>query len=187
MGYQFRSGIEPDAKGSHYFLQIRDFDEKREQIAEDGLIRITPRSVAENQVLRETDIVFMAKGVHNFAKAVGNLPNPCLAASYFFVFRPDRALLPEYLAWHLNQRNTRRYIARMATVGANMPVVRREVLERLEIPLPDPPDQEKIVKLDRLAKRQHALLLELAEQKQRLATAACQSLSRHSIPFHDDS
>ena len=58
-----------------------------------------------------------------------------------------------------------------------MPVVRRDVLEELEIPTPDRKTQEAVVELDRLSKQQQSLLTKLADAKRTFSTEACRRLS----------
>ncbi|MEM9158418.1 MAG: restriction endonuclease subunit S [Verrucomicrobiota bacterium] len=177
-GYLSRSKIEPNEKGSHFLLQIRDFDKERRTIDASGLFRFFAKPVKDESLLQDGDVIFLAKGARNFAAAVQGLPYPCLAASYFFVLRPLPKLLPAYLAWQLNQEPARQHFAKFGTSGAHMPVVRREVLENLEIPLPNIEQQRKIVAIDQLARQQTRLLAQLADKKLKLAAAICQQAAR---------
>lgn len=172
-GYQTRKSVKEVPSGSHALLQIRDFNDERTEINVRKVARIAPGSISEDQVLREGDVVFLSKGAKNFAFAPAELPRPALAASYFFILRPGDALAPEYLAWYLNLESTKNLLRKYATQGAHMPVVRKDVLEALEVPVPDLVTQRKIVALAELAARQEELLTELAERKKALATAAC--------------
>jgi len=173
-GYQTRKGVEERPDGTHYLLQVRDFNKERAAVDMDGMMRISPPGRDPDSHLQQGDVLFLAKGQKNFSWCVGRLPDlPILAASYFFVIRPRPGVLGEYLAWFLNQESARRHFARLATRGAHMPIVRRDVLESLELPVPDLGAQRKIIELADLAEEQGRLLAELAEKKQALATAAC--------------
>lgn len=173
-GYQTRKGVEECPNGTHYLLQIRDFNKARTSVKTKGMARISPPGMDPDSHLRGGDVLFLAKGQKNFAWCVGRLPDlPVLAASYFFVLRPLPEVDGEYLSWFLGQEPARLHFARLATTGAHMPIIRRDVLESLEVPFPDLATQRKIVELADLAKEQAKLFAELAEKKQALATAAC--------------
>ena len=174
VGYQTRKGVDAQPDGSHLLLQIRDFDDSRNRVDWAGLARISPTGADRESILRAGDVLFLAKGSRNFAYAIpDSLPTPLLAGSYFFILRSEPRIHAPYLSWFLNQETARRYFVRNATTGAHMPIVRREHLENLEIPIPSLETQQKIVALAELADRQEKLLAELAEKKKALATAAC--------------
>lgn len=177
-GYLTRTGVEPKGTGSHYLLQIRDFNPQRTVVHKDNFVRFTPEALASVQPIHDGDVVFLAKGVNNFAYAVSGLPAPTLAASYFFVLRPHTQLLPAYLAWFLNQRSTRRELSRFASSGVRMPVVRRAVLEKMEVPLPALAAQESIVELDKLMMQEQDMITELARKKRKLVSAICMKAVR---------
>ena len=176
-GYQTRTGIKPVAEGSHFLVQLRDFSPDRATMDAAGLVRVSAGQVGEGQDLREGDVLFLAKGAKNFAHVPVSLPGPALAASYFFIIRPKSEVVPEYLAWFLNLESTRRHLAKRTGSGIHMPVVRRDVLEELEIPTPDRKTQEAVVELDRLSKQQQSLLTKLADAKRTFSTEACRRLS----------
>lgn len=172
-GYLTRKPVKPRADGTHHLLQIRDFNLERSAAVPGMLIRFTPDAASSLQVLRSGDVVFLARGARNFACALADLPGPTVAASYFFVIHPGPQVLPGYLAWCLNQPATLRAIARSATSGAHMPVVRRADIESVEIPLPPLSVQNTIVELDSLMREEQSLLRELARKQHELISAVC--------------
>jgi restriction endonuclease S subunit len=120
------------------------------------------------------DILFMARGSRNYSILLGEIPGPALAAAYFFIVRAsDERLLPAFLCWYLNQAPVERYLTRHSGRGVHMPVIRRSVLENLEIPLPDLETQKRIVELELLRKVEKDLSNRLAEKRKRLIEAAC--------------
>jgi hypothetical protein len=181
-GYQTRSGIAEAANGSHFLLQIRDFNESRTAVNLSDLTKIEPGAINPAQVLQDGDVLFLAKGSRNFAHALKAVPALTLAASYFFILRPEAALLPEYLAWFLNLESSRRVFTQSTGHAAHMPVVRRDVIESLEIPLPSLQRQQEVVELDRLMRRQQVLLLDLASSQRTLFTEACVLLAHQQSP-----
>lgn len=175
-GYQIRAKVENQPGASHRLIQIRDFNEDRSAYDRDNLFSIEPGGkVEQSQILRNGDVLFLSRGHHPFACALRDVPPRSLASPYFFIIRPrdpDR-VLPAYIAWFLNLPQTLRQIRRQSTVGAHMPIVRREILESLRIPMPPPPMQGKIARVSELARRRKALLAELSEKQQLFATAVC--------------
>jgi hypothetical protein len=172
-GYLTRKGVKPEAQGSHWLLQIRDFNGDRTAISTATLLRFSPVSLSSSKPLQPGDVVFLARGSRNFAYAVRDLPSPTLAAGYFFVLNPCAQAHPDYLAWYLNQESVLRTISRSATSGAHMPVVRRADLESLEIPLPPISVQNAIVDLDNLRREEHNLLCTSEYKKNALISAVC--------------
>lgn len=181
-GHQTREAVEPVAGGAYFFLQIRDFNPDRTELTTGEMVRIDAGSIRDDLLLQAGDVLFLAKGVRTFSYPLGELPGPTLAASYFFVLRPGQEAVPAYLAWFLNLDSTRRHLARHSGFGANVPVVRRDVLEELEVPLPDLATQHKIVALAALMARQQELQAELAEKQRLLYTAACVQAANQSLP-----
>ena len=172
-GYQSRNTVETSDSGSHWLLQIRDFDESRRTVDWTSATSFLPELSESDTELREGDVVFLARGHRNFAWAVHDLPGPTLATAYFFVLRPHDGLTGNYLAWYLNQQPALRHIRRLGTSGAHMPIVRRADLESLEVPVPDLATQHRVAAFSELAEKQQRLLFELAELKQLQATSAC--------------
>lgn len=179
LGQQSRVAVEPEADGSHFLLQIRDFSEDRRMIKEKQMTRYTPPSVRSGSELVAGDLVFLSRGLRNFAFVIPDSLieecRPLLAAPYFFVIRlhEKSGVLPSYLSWFLNQESSQRYFQRFGTTGAHMPVVRREELERMPLAIPDLPSQEAIIEIDQLSMRRHDLRRELAAKELLLASTAC--------------
>ena len=180
-GYLTREAVRNDPEGTHRLLQIRDFSRDRATVNVTDMVRLTPESRSSVCPLQPGDVVFLAKGANNFAAAISGLPSPTLAASYFFILRPKPAILSGYLAWFLNHESTRALLTRLATTGAHMPIIRRDVLEALEIPLPPLPTQKAIAALDSLRLQEQALLTDLARKQQELISRVCMTTARRTI------
>ena len=185
-GYQTRTGVENRPDGSHVMVQLRDFDEHRTVLTTQNLVRIEPGAINPVQVLMDGDVLFLAKGARNFAFVPSDLPRPALAASYFFILRPGPRILPSYLAWFLNLDSTKRVFSQFSGYSAHMPVVRRDVLEDVLVPLPSLNIQTKIIELDGLMRQQQELLGDLARQQKNLITEACIKLATNQIIPNQD-
>lgn len=181
-GYITREAVKHVPDGSYALLQIRDFTPDRAMADFANTTRITPEPRATVIPLRVGDVLFLAKGANNFAFAVPTLPTPALAAGYFFVLRPTPAILPEYLAWFLNHDSTRAVLTRLSTKGAHMPVIRRDVLASLDVPLPPVARQQTIADLDSLRQQEQRLLANLARQRHDLIANVCLAAARHGAP-----
>lgn len=180
-GFLTREAVRDNPEGVYRLLQIRDFNRARTEMNAADMVRISPDTRSSLCMLQTGDVLFLAKGANNFAAVVSSLPGPTLAASYFFILRPRSLIMPEYLAWFLNHEKTRAILTRLATTGAHMPIIRRAVLESIEIPLPDIAVQKAIADLDCLRREEQELLSELARKQQDLISAVCMTAARNAI------
>jgi restriction endonuclease S subunit len=77
-----------------------------------------------------------------------------VAAGSLFILRPDASrLLADYLVFFLNLPTTQ-VVLRQAATGSTIPNVRRDAIERLEVPLPSLADQHMLAAAGRLLRRQ---------------------------------
>ena len=161
MGYQSRQAVQADAAGTHWLIQMRDLQEDG-TICRDTLTRFNPERAAEPYVVREGDVLFQVRGWRHRAGVVRGFDASTLAASHFFVVCPDTSrVLPEYLAWYINQPEAQDQLERDAHGTGNVTVVPRAMFENLEIPVPPLVVQEHIVALDRLQWREKELTTQL--------------------------
>ncbi len=180
-GYHSRGQIEPFEDGSHFLFQARDVDGENLTYRTDALIRFNPDLSRTDEALKKNDILFMARGARNYSVLLEEIHDFTLAAACFFIVRvSDAKLLPAYLFWYLNQPPVERYLVRHSGRGVHMPVVRRSVLEKLDIPLPNLEIQKKIVELEALRKQEEELTSRLTEKRKQLMTASCLKLIRES-------
>lgn len=173
-GYISRGKIEPSEKGSYYLLQARDMDADRLTYRTDTLLRIDPALSRKDWILETGDILFMARGIRNYSILLNELPDSVLAAACFFIIRAEgKDVLPGYLCWYLNQPAAENYFHRHAGQGVHMPVIRRSVLENIDIPIPPLKIQKKIIELNSLMIKEKELLDTLSEKRRELITATC--------------
>lgn len=173
-GYISRGRIEPREDGSHFLLQVRDVDAHRLTYRADGLIRFNPVMSRKDWMLKTGDVLFMARGVRNFSVLLQEIPDSVLAAACFFIVRVSSdGVLPGYLCWYLNQAPTQHYLSRHSGRGVHMPVVRRSVLEHIDVPIPTLDIQKRIAELNALMRDEQELLKKLAEKRKDLIMGAC--------------
>ena len=172
-GYISRFKIEPREDGTHFLLQARDIDAERFTYKADNLVRFSPDLSRKDWELKTDDVLFMARGARNYSVLINDIPERTLAAACFFIVRVSSDLvLPYYLCWYLNQPQVEHYLSRHSGRGVHMPVVRRSVLENINIPIPPIEVQVKITKLDVLLQNEMELLDKLAGKRKKLITAA---------------
>jgi len=173
-GHHSRGKIEPHANGSHFLLQAKDVDSYRFTYKADRMIRFSPDMSRSDVILRKDDILFMARGSRNYSVILREIPEPTLAAACFFIVRvSNKVILPGYLCWYLNQYPVEHYLNRQSGRGVHMPVVRRSVLENIEVPVPGLEIQKRIVEMEKLMQEEQELLNKLAEKRKELVTEAC--------------
>jgi hypothetical protein len=180
-GYIARGKIESVAEGSHYLVQAKDVDGGLLTCTPDAFMRFNPKLSRTDRLLQENDLLFMAKGAHNFTIQLGRLPEPVLAAACFFIVRVSTTdILPGYLCWYLNQSPVARYLVQYSGRGVHMPVVRRAVLENIEVPVPPMDVQINIDALNALMLKEMNLLQRLGAKRRELIAMAClQAVRNH--------
>lgn len=139
----------PIGSGDVVYLQAKHFDEN-------GLLKTTLHAdlkadnIISRHILKSGDVLFSAKGTKNFA-AVFESHNPTsVASTSFFVIRlSNKNVLPEYLAWFLNNPTTQKLLKEQA-IGTSIPSISKAVLEELEIPIPSLEKQNSILTIAHL-------------------------------------
>ena len=161
-GQTIRGRVENDSNGTVGVIQMKDLNSSYS-----GLISlpyfIAEKAVSKKQILKKGDVMFLAKGNNNKA-FVFNEDYPAVAVSLFFVVRTNKEmLLPEYLMWLLNNRETQVYLKSIRSTAA-IANVKKQVLEDLLIELPSMEKQKLIAKVYQLGLKEDNLLLSLQEK-----------------------
>jgi hypothetical protein len=180
-GYINRGKIDPRDDGTCLLMQAKDVAVDHLSYRPDALVRFMPRLSGKDWFLKPDDILFMARGANNFSVLIDKLPDRVLAAACFFVVRISNSeILPEYLWWYLNQSPVEEYLRRFSGRGVHMPVVRRAVLESIDIPLPPIKTQKQVSEMTMLLQREQDLYKKLAEKRKYLMTEICLKSIRKS-------
>jgi hypothetical protein len=173
-GYINRGKIEPIDTGSCLLMQAKDVDADKLYYRTDALVRFDPKWSGKDWFLEPGDILFMARGVRNYSILINKVPDSVLAAACFFIVRVSKSeALPEYLWWYLNQSPVEKYLKRLSGRAVHMPVVRRTVLESIDIPLPPVQVQMRVADLTALMMKEQDLYEKLAEKRKYLMTEIC--------------
>ncbi len=165
MGYQPRQAVKADNGGTHWLIQMRDLQENG-TLRRESLTQFVPERAPEPYIVREGDVLFQVRGWNHWAGVVRGLDDCTLAANHFYILRPDTGrVLPEYLAWYINQTEAQRYFQKGAHGSGNVTVVPRAIFESLEIPVPSLAVQEYIIALDRLQWREQEVTTLLQKKR----------------------
>ncbi|MGR7921568.1 restriction endonuclease subunit S [Zobellella denitrificans] len=129
--------------------------------------------------LQPGDILVAARGSHNYAVPVGSdlqAGRQAVAAPHFFVVSINtEGVLPEYLAWLLNQAPCRRYFEQNAE-GSLTKSIRRQVLEATPIALPPLAKQQAIAGLASRLRQEQRIAEQLLHNGERLMDAIASEL-----------
>lgn len=150
----------PAHNGDIVYLQARHFDEN-------GLLLgelhpdLMADDISEKHILKIGDVLFAAKGTKNFAAVFEDYNPPSVASTSFFVIRIlNEAVLPQYLAWYLNNPDTQQFLKNLAR-GTSIASISKAVLDDLEIFIPDLKTQELILKITQLRNTEKGLKQEI--------------------------
>lgn len=146
----------PAGIGELVYLQSKHFDEygQLHSVLHPDLLA---EGISEKHLLKNGDVLFAAKGTKNFAAVFENHNEPSVASTSFFVIRPaDKKVLPQYLAWFLNNPATQTLL-KVQAIGTSIPSISKQVLENLEIPVPEIKTQKAIVEISKLRNKEKSL------------------------------
>ncbi len=142
-------------------IQIRDFDENH-TLNREGLSRVRIDKSTEQYLIHQGDVLFLSRGHRNWAAPIVDELQDTVAVGHFFVIKVrNEIILPEYLAWYINQSPAQEYIHNIARRGTHMPLVTLSAFKGLPVDVPDMAIQYKIVGLSRLIEKEKKLLAEL--------------------------
>jgi hypothetical protein len=171
-GYQTREGIKWEPGGSFALIQAKDFDANH-QLDWDGLMRFSPEDAVQQNQLQAGDILFLARGRENYAYCIDRVADYVFASNTFHVLRVSQSqILPRYLTWWINQKPAQSYLSTVRGVSS-IAFISITSLGQLEVNVPTPETQAKIVALDELRHHEEALTQRLLDKKSALIEAVC--------------
>ena len=172
VGYQAKARIKEVVQGTHHLIQSKDFDSFR-RLRFENLTTFLPERKPEIYSVRKGDVLFQARGAMHFAYCIEDNLKDALAAGSFYILRTKKEnLLPQYLAWWLNQPKAQTFFQSQAR-GARMSFISKSTLSRLQVQIPPLSVQKKVVKVVTLAKHEQFLLDRLSKLRSRLVKAVC--------------
>lgn len=173
IGYQFRKKINMERYGTHQVIQMRDLD-KNQNLNKERLSRVTLSQLSDKYLVNKNDVLFLARGHRNFAIPIMDSLEETIAASYFFILKiKTDKIIPEYLAWCINQAPAQGYLHNLARRGTHMPLVPKSVFENLKVYMPDTETQKTVLKLNSLIEKERNLLNSIQEKRTLLIQSLC--------------
>lgn len=157
----------PAGIGELVYLQSKHFDEygQLHSVLHPDLVA---EGISEKHLLKDGDVLFAAKGTKNFAAVFENHNEPSVASTSFFVIRPaDKKVLPQYLAWFLNNHTTQTLLKGQA-IGTSIPSIRKNVLEDLEISIPSIEKQRTVIQVAALVRKENEIRMNILQQRKQL-------------------
>ncbi len=134
-------------------------------------------------LLEPGDIVIPARGEHYQAVSFA-LPEPTLASSQLLTLRvTSDTVLPGYLCWALNQPGPQ-HTLRNESRGSNIPLLTRQSLGAVQVPLPPLATQQKIIELQQLWEQEQQLTQQLLDNRETLLKGMFQQLLRQAGLTH---
>ena len=150
----------PLSMGEVVYLQSKHFGEQGDLLA-NLHPDLSIEDISVKHLLRVGDVLFAAKGTKNFAAVYVEHNLPAVASTSFFVIRLlGSDLLPEYLAWFLNNPSTQASLKAKA-MGTSIPSISKQVLEDLEITIPSIDKQKSVVLISKLRLQEKKIQMKL--------------------------
>ena len=177
--------------GKYQIIQPRHIDGAGRPFVFDSAIHSTRMDLpdrADGYLVRSGDVLFMSRGEKNRAAVIRSCPPATIAPAAFFVLRARVDLvLPDFLAWYLNQVPAQAAIAQIRT-SAGTPMVQRANFSALCIALPSLTKQREIIRLGELMLREQQLTGQVAtivaERNRLIGQTVSNSLSSGKIHDH---
>lgn len=149
-------------------LQVGDLNEQ------DDWSTILPRQyelgdVKQRYFAGPGDVIFRSRGSLNTASAIPeNWPYLAVVILPLILLKPHSdIILPDFLAWSLNQSSAQTHFDRSAR-GTSLRMVPRAALSKLELNIPDLKSQSLILETNRLAERAYRLDCQAADLRHHL-------------------
>ncbi len=175
-GFSFKSMVVHAPDGSHQIIVPKHLKEGEPyRFISDHVLRMTPDRSVEKYLLSPGDILFMSRGTGNYSVLLEDFPQPAIAPSTFHILKAKPDVSPGYLVWCLGQKSVTTRLNEIRT-HAGTPMVPREGLGAITIPLPPRDKQELIASMAGLQARERRLKRQLMDETSRLQQVIGQRL-----------
>lgn len=173
--HTFRARLEHHPGGSVYVLQLRDVRLGKNIVWEDVLrIKDFPGG---KHLLEPSDLLFSMRGSNYSAFFLPEVKSPTVASSQFFRIRikitEPQLILPDFLAWQLNQRPAKAYYAAKET-GSTVRSIRMSEIRAMQIVIPTIERQRELLSLDEKIMGHNKLLNDIAKHNQSILDAVAE-------------
>ena len=163
-GFALKARAEHEPAGTYQVVMAKHISDCMPyRYIDEHELKMTPAGSPENYRVQKGDVLFISRGVRNCATVIESVPEKTIASATFYILRVHPTVDPAYLAWCLNQPPMQALVGQIRT-GAGTPIVQRNVLGDIRIPVPPLKEQKRVVELG-------ALLAEELDLRKRLVVA----------------
>jgi len=159
----------PNLDGDIVYLQAKHFNENG-ILSSDLHPDLKASAVTQKHLLKPGDVLFAAKGSKNFATWYESKNPPAVVSTSFFVIRINdnytNIILPEFLAWCLNNPNSQMILKGKAK-GTAIASISKTALEDLEIFIPEIQTQKLILEITQLRNREKKLKQQIEDLREK--------------------
>ena len=164
-GYPFRGKVPEVLDGGVRVVQMKDADQAA-GVNWAGTTRTELKGKRTPDWLQKGDVLFLLRGSSNFAVCLGDVPFKAVCSPHFMLIRvTSSVLLPEFLAWQINQAPAQRHLHQEAE-GTLQLSIRKAGLEGVPIEVPPLAVQQQIVSLTKAAREEAAICHKLMENRE---------------------
>ncbi len=169
-GYSFRGKIHHIPKGNVRIIQLKDIINDYTAVGNECYF-IDGEKIKPKYFLEQGDILFTAKGTHNYALVYHPIDNiPTIASSALFVIKVDQEIAdPYYIAWYINQKNVQNYL-KTNEAGTYVTNINKTAIEGIPISLPSLEVQKNIGQVAQLHLKEKQLISSINTLKDTLIT-----------------
>ncbi len=166
-GYSHRGKVTNQTDGDTYIIQMKDLDNGY-SVIKDSPHKIERSDTIDKHLLQKGEVLLLARGANNLALVYNKDFDRAIAASAFFVIRLNNdKVLPEYVAWYINQLPVQNYF-RQQSEGTMIRGINKKTIEEISMKTPNLTLQKQIVELYKLSQKEQQLLQQIADKKQRM-------------------
>ncbi len=147
------------------FINVKDITEEN-SIATDKLAMIDGERLDRRTIrLRPGDILLMAHGNNCRAALIPReMPESICSALFHTIRIYGSDIIPEYLCWYLNHKNTMRYL-RTVSIGSGMKFIPRKDIGYIPIRIPNIEIQRQIANITNAQLKENQLINRLLKNR----------------------
>lgn len=177
MGYSFRARMEQMEAGEIAVIQMKDLTDQN-RVDCDGLMRIDMEKLGDHHLVQPGDLVFRSRGMVTTSAILTEDPGTAVVSAPLLRIRANnKAVLPEYLNWFINQRPAQAFLASHAK-GTVQQMISKSALESLEVFVPSINRQKAIAELTALGESEQNLMKKLAEKRRQYLSTMLMQLAQ---------
>jgi restriction endonuclease S subunit len=156
-----------ETEGAIKYIQVKNFTELNEfDLDECNYVNLKLNE--QNHLLEDDNVLFVGKGLRNFAWTYRKELGGAVASSIFFVLKVNsNIILPDYLTTLLNSTKYQNLFQQLGA-GSSIPSIRKSELEAIIIDIPSIELQTKIVTLKKNHTEDVSLSKQIISEKEKL-------------------